>query len=127
MNWNIMKTLCTLKAGMKVTVWRKTHSEFSTITDIQIGKMFTVKHIEEAGRKHNRYVAFVTLVGAKGKECRACLDELARCNPNFEPEGEFIVCVGCGATVADSDLRGVKDMPELTACPSCGMINPTVS
>ena len=122
-----MKQYCTLKKDTKVIVYRKTQTELSTVTKEDVGKMFTVANTEHAGRKHNRFIAYVYLRGVKGAERRASVDELARCNPNFEPEGEYIVCVGCGATMSDSDLGVLKGMPEISVCPSCGMLEPTVS
>ena len=122
-----MKQFCTLHKDTKVVVYRKTHTELSTIVKADVGRMFTVTNIEHAGRKHNKFVAYVYLRGSGGEERRACVDELARCNPNFEPEGEYIVCVGCGATMSDSDLKSLKGLPNIKTCPSCGMLEPTVS
>lgn len=122
-----MKPYTTLKRNDIVVIHRKTQSQLSNVTENDIGKMFTVITIEHDGRRHNQYIASVYLRSKSGHEIRACIDEMAKCNPNFEPEGEYIVCVGCGATVTDTDLRTIKYLDGVKSCPSCGILDPTSS
>ena len=121
-----MKPYTTLKKGMQVTVVRKTHTNLSQITDKQIGNRYTIMNFDYDGRQHNKYIAYVYLRDKDGLDIRAAIDELATMNPNFEPTGEFIVCVGCGATVQESNLKILKSI-ELKACPKCNMLKPTES
>jgi hypothetical protein len=122
-----MKPYTTLKRDDVVVVWRRAESQLSNVSAGDIGKMFTVKVVEYDGRHHNKYISSIFLRGKDGKEIRACIDELARCNPNFEPEGEYIVCIGCGAAVADIDLKIVKHLDNIKSCPACGILEPTSS
>lgn len=121
-----MKPFTTLKRDMKVIVYRKTSSSLSTVEQCDIDKMFTITGFDWEGRRHNYYISYVYLK-TKGREIRASINEIAGCNPNFEPEGNFIICVGCGATVTDSDLKRLPRLNGIVACPSCGMLEPTSS
>ena len=122
-----MTPYTTLRRHDTVVVYKKTQTQISSVTEDDIGKVFQVQSIELDGRRHNKYIATVYLRNKTGHEVRACIDELARCNPNFEPEGEYIVCVGCGATITDIDLKTIKYLDGIKSCPSCGILEPTVS
>jgi hypothetical protein len=122
-----MKPFTTLKRNDKVVIWRNTHSQLSTVEKQDIGKVFTISGVEYDGRRHNKYISYVYLIGRKHREVRATVDELAQCNPNFEPEGEYIVCVGCGATMPEDNLKIIKQLDNVQACPSCGILEPTFS
>lgn len=122
-----MKPFTTLKRDVVVAVWRKTHSLLSGVETKDIGKVFMVTGIDYDGRRHNKYISYVYLRSKDGREIRACVDELAQCNPNYEPEGEYMVCVGCGATVACAQWKIIKHLGDVQACPSCGILEPTSS
>lgn len=122
-----MKPFTTLQRNNIVIVWRKTQSQLSSVQDRDIGKVFIVQNVEYDGRRHNQYICNVLLRNKEGREIRACVDEIARCNPNFEPEGEYVVCIGCGATIADIDLKTIKHLNNVKSCPSCGTLEPTSS
>jgi len=122
-----MKPYTTLRRDDVVVIWRKTQSHLSNVTSADIGKIFTVTSIEHDGRRHNKYIANIRLCNKQGREIHACIDEVARCNPNFEPEGKYIVCVGCGATITDIELKNTKHLDGIKSCPSCGILEPTSS
>lgn len=119
-----MNPFTTLKAGMSVGVCRKVASNQSRIREQDIGRVFKVTGWDCLGRQHNRYIACVYLDDGKGYKTRAVIPELATINPNFEPEGEFVVCVGCGATVSEDNLRTRPRLRNIKACPACGMLEP---
>lgn len=121
-----MKPLISIKPGTKVVIKCKAHTNLSQVADKDVGKMFTVKSVDMDGRKHNRYVSGIVLENKKGRKIRASIDELSLCNPNYEPEGEFLVCVGCGATIAESALNKMRNIGVM-ACPKCKMLEPTES
>ena len=122
-----MNPYTTLKKGTKVVVHRKSYTEHSGLKTEDVGKIFTVHAWETQGRRHNRYISQVYLKSSKHGDRTATVGEIALCNPNYEPEGEFIVCVGCGATVAETHLKTMKQLANVRSCPSCGMLDPTVS
>ncbi len=122
-----MKPFTTLRRDNIVVIWRNSHTQLSTVQDEDVNKVFTVVSIEYDGRKHNKYISSIFLRSKSGREVRATIDEIARCNPNFEPEGEYLVCLGCGSTMTDSDCKIIKHLNNMKACPSCGVLEPTVS
>ena len=122
-----MKPFTTLKRNNEVIVWRKTQSNLSTVVAKDVGKVFTVTSFEYGGRRHNKFISFVYLMDKTGRKVCACVDELSRCNPNFEPDGKFLVCVGCGALVTETELKPVKHLEGESSCPSCGILDPTSS
>lgn len=122
-----MNPYTTLEKGVRVVVHRKAYSELSTIRMDDVGKTFEVSGWNCEGRHHNRYISSVYLKSKLHGDRRAIVGELSLCNPNYEPEGEFLVCVGCGATVAEPHLKTLKMLANKRTCPSCGMMDPTVS
>jgi len=122
-----MKPYSTLKMGNNVVVYQKSQSQLSTVSASDVGKMFKVINIDYSGRAHNKYISSIYLRNNAGREIRACIDELARCNANYEPEGEFLVCVGCGSTFSEIDLIEVSFTSDVKSCPVCGMLAPTIS
>jgi hypothetical protein len=117
----------TLVEGQKVAIVRKVHSEYSNVCKDHFNKIFTVRAFDYGGRAHNRYICAVYLIHPKFGQVSTTLDELALLNPNGEPEGEFVVCVGCGASMASSELKVLQHLRNITACPSCGILEPQES
>ena len=117
----------TLTNGQRVTVIRKTHSEYSSVCPKHIGKLFTIIGIDWSGRAHNNYISSIIIQNSKDGDIRAVVDELSLLNPNFEPEGNFVVCICCGATMNEQDLKIINHLGGITACPSCGVLEPTQS
>ncbi len=119
-----MTPYTTLVKGMRVGMCRKVSCVNSNLSEKSMGKVFIVTGWDTAGRKHNRYISMVFLEDTKRNRFQASIEELGVLNPNFEPESEFITCVGCGATVTEDKLRIKNNLRGIKACPSCGMLEP---
>lgn len=121
------KPYVSIKEGMQVVITRVVKTANTNIGENLVGRMFTIASVQMDGRTHNRYVSNVLLVDKKGSRYHAILDQLESCNPNYEPDGEFKVCIACGATFHESELRRVKGLSNLKSCPVCSTINCTES
>lgn len=117
----------TISKDLKVTIVRKSHYEYSNVQPKHIGKSFLVTGVDYGGRTHNRYICCVYLSSKIHGDIRATIDEIALLNPNLEPDGEFVVCVGCGASMAESELKVLKYLGNIKACLACGMLEPDKS
>lgn len=122
-----MNPLVTIEPGTQVIVTKIVHNQMSSIRENHIGRMFRVETYHLEGRQHNRYVAYVTLKDKQGKSHNAVVDQIALCNPNYEPAGEFIVCIACGATFDEGRLKNVRGLPDEKACPGCSALDCTNS
>jgi hypothetical protein len=122
-----MTPFVSIKKGMHVIVNNKSHIELSTVTKADIGKIFSIVRYDICGRRHNKYISTLHLSDKSGRQIRACIDELSLCSPNFEPEGNFIVCISCGAHIAESDLVNIKQLGNIKSCPACGVLEPDKS
>lgn len=114
----------TIVQGLKVVIIRKVWSDNSGIRSEHIGHVFTVRSFDYGGRTHNKYISSIIVHSPKFGNLCAVIDELSLLNPNCEPEGEFTVCVGCGASMAECDMPVMHHIRGMRACPSCGILEP---
>lgn len=121
-----MNPYVNIEIGSNVIVTKRVLHSKSNVPLDMIGKMFAVQELEYDGRQHNKYVSCIYIRDKKGNQYKAIVDQLASVNPNYEPEGDIIVCTACGATMYDEDLKTVRGLDE-RACPNCGTINCTES
>jgi len=112
--------------GTRVAIIRKVYSEYSSIKSSDIGKIFTITSIDFGGRLHNKYIC-VVYIKNKEKEHRVTVEEIGLLNPNCEPEGEFVVCTSCGVTYPTTELKIIKHLGNIPACPACGILEPSQS
>jgi hypothetical protein len=124
----VHRPFTTVVEGLKVAVVRKVHSEYSNVVlKDHSKKIFTIKGFDYGGRTHNQYICAIYIYHPSCGQISAVLDELALLNPNGEPEGEFVVCVGCGASMAECDMKVLQHLRGIKACPSCGVLEPQES
>ena len=119
-----MNLYTTLAKQMRVGISKNVANMNSNVTDGHIGKIYTITGWDTNGREHNKYISCVHLQDADGNRVRAVVSELATLNPHYEPEGNFLVCVGCGATISELDLKMNKHLRNIKSCPACGMLEP---
>ena len=121
-----MNPYVTLKQGDVVVIARKCCCDFSNLKERDVGKVATIQSWEWSGRRHNKYISAISLSDKYGSGFRVCIHEISTLNPNFEPEADFVICVGCGATFSEKELMKINSF-NTTGCPSCGMLDPKES
>jgi hypothetical protein len=111
----------TIVAGSPVIITKMVYTLKSNVPPTLVGKICTIEDIVWDGRRHNRYVASVTLRDKGGNKWSAVTDQLASLNPNYEPSGNMIVCTSCGGTFDEDHLIKVPHLKQ-KACPFCSTL-----
>jgi hypothetical protein len=119
--------LVTIEQGTQVVITKVVRNQLSSITEKDVGRMFRVESHHMDGRQHNRYVSHVSLRDRAGNRHTAIIDQIALCNPNYEPSGKFMVCIACGATFDETKLKNVRGLKDEKACPVCRTLDCTNS